>query len=156
MPTDWEAQYQRGETPWDKGAPHPGLIDWLETSRPNGPVLVPGCGVGHDVRALAATGVEVLGIDIAPSAVRAAAAVPRVGDERYEVADLFALPPHLRNAFALVWEHTCFCAIEPRLRLAYVEAVHGALLPNGQLLAVFYLDPGNDSPDEGPPFEVSI
>ena len=32
----------------------------------------------------------------------------------------------------------------------------GALKPGGKLLAIFYLDPGNDSPDEGPPFEVSI
>lgn len=156
MATDWESQYQKGETPWDKGAPSPGLIDWLSTARPEGPVLVPGCGTGHDVRALAATGVEVIGIDIAPSAVRAAAAHPRVGRERYEVADLFALPPRLRNAFALVWEHTCFCAIEPAQRPAYVEAVHGALQAGGQFLAVFYLDPGNDSPDEGPPFEVSL
>src|SRR5688572_16915575 len=138
MPTDWEAQYQREETPWDKGAPHPGLIDWLETNRPNSPVLVPGCGVGHDVRALAATGVDVTGIDLAPSAIRRAAASPRVASERYEIADLFALPRHLMNAFALVWEHTCFCAIEPRLRPAYVEAVHGALRPDGRLLAVFY------------------
>ena len=156
MPTDWEAQYQRGETPWDKGAPHPALIDWLETSRPHGPVLVPGCGVGHDVRALAATGVDVTGIDLAPSAIRNAAAYPRAAGERYEIADLFALPGHLKNAFALVWEHTCFCAIEPHLRPAYVDAIYGALRPDGRLLAVFYLDPGNDSPDEGPPFEVSI
>jgi hypothetical protein len=37
-----------------------------------------------------------------------------------------------------------------------VEAVALALKPRGRLLAIFYLDPGNDSPDEGPPFEVSI
>jgi hypothetical protein len=55
-----------------------------------------------------------------------------------------------------VWEHTCFCAIQPAQRPAYVEAVFEALRPGGQLLAMFYLDPGNDSPDEGPPFEVSI
>ena len=29
MPTDWEAQYQKGETPWEKGAPSPGLVDFL-------------------------------------------------------------------------------------------------------------------------------
>ena len=32
MPTDWEAQYQKGETPWDKGAPSPGLVDFLAPS----------------------------------------------------------------------------------------------------------------------------
>lgn len=156
MPTDWEAQYQKGETPWDKGAACPGLVDWLATAEVRSPVLVPGCGVGYDVRALAASDAEVLGIDIAPSAISAAEAWPRAGRERYELADLFALPPHLRGAFATVWEHTCFCAIDPAQRPAYVEAVHAALRPGGELLAIFFLDPGNDSPDEGPPFEVSL
>ncbi len=156
MPTDWEAQYQNVDTPWDKGAPCPGLLDYLAREEMRGPVLVPGCGVGHDVRALAACGVESVGIDIAPSAITAAEAWPRVGLEHYEVADLFALPAHLRGAFPSIWEHTCFCAIDPAQRPAYVEAVHAALRPGGELLAVFFLDPGNDSPDEGPPFEVSL
>jgi len=156
MPTDWEAQYQKSETPWDKGAPSPGLVDFLAHESVTGRVLVPGCGAGHDVRALAAAGAEVLGLDVAPSAIRAADAYARAGREHYELADLFALPNHLREAFDWVWEHTCFCAIDPSRRADYVAAVHGALLPGGRLLAIFYLDPGNVSPDEGPPFEVSI
>lgn len=156
MPTDWEAQYQKGETPWEKGAPSPGLVDFLVEQRVEGRVLVPGCGLGHDVRALAAQGAEVVGLDIAPSAVEAARATPAVGGERYELGNLFALPEPMRGAFDWVWEHTCFCAIDPSLRAAYVEAVHGALKPGGHLLAIFYLDPGNESPDEGPPFEVSL
>ena len=156
MPTDWEDQYRRGETPWEKGAPSPGLADFLALEPVHGRVLVPGCGLGHDVRALAGTADEVFGIDIAPSAVAAARAVPPVGRERYELADLFALPSSWHGSFDWVWEHTCFCAIHPSQRAAYVEAVAGALRPGGRLLAIFYLDPGNDSPDEGPPFEVSI
>ena len=156
MPTDWEAQYQKGETPWDKGAPSPGLLDFLAHDALRGRVLVPGCGAGHDVRAIAAHADEVVGIDIAPSAIAAARTFPPAGRERYELADLFALPPALRGSFDWVWEHTCFCAIDPAMRAAYVEAVAGALKPGGHLLAIFYLDPGNDSPDQGPPFEVSI
>jgi len=156
MPTDWEAQYQKGETPWDKGAPSPGLIDFLATEPLTGRVLVPGCGAGHDVRAIAKTADEVIGLDIAPSGIAAAERFPRVGCERYELGDLFALPSHLRGAFDWGWEHTCFCAIDPAQRAAYVEAVAIALKSRGRLLAIFYLDPGNDSPDKGPPFEVSI
>lgn len=154
--TDWEAKYQAGDTPWDKGAPSPGLIDYLAEEPVRGRVLVPGCGMGHDVRALAAAADEVVGIDVAPSAIAAANAFPRVGGEHYELVDLFNLPAEMRGSFDWVWEHTCFCAIDPKMRSAYVEAVAGALKPGGKLLAVFYLDPGNDSPDEGPPFEVSV
>ena len=156
MGTDWEDHYRRGETPWDKGEASRGLVEFLENDAFGGRVLVPGCGVGHDVRALAATAAEVVGIDIAPSGIAAARAFPARGSERYEVADLFDLPANLRGCFDGVWEHTCFCAINPSQRPAYVAAVAGALRPGGELLAIFYLDPGNDSPDEGPPFEVSL
>lgn len=156
MPTDWEDHYLRGDTPWEKGAPSPPLMDFLAAESVQGRVLVPGCGLGHDVRALAAQGAEVIGLDIAPGAVEAARAFPSAGDERYELADLFALPPHLRGSFDWVFEHTCFCAIDPAQRPAYVEAVAGALRPGGKVLAVFYLDPGQSSPEAGPPFEVSL
>jgi SAM-dependent methyltransferase len=156
MPTDWEAQYQKGETPWEKGAPSPGLVDFLATEPVRGSVLVPGCGFGHDVRALTSTADAVVGFDLSTSAIAAARRLPRVGGERYVQGDLFALPADLRGAFDWVFEHTCFCAIDPALRPAYVEAVAGALRPRGKLLAVFYLDPGHASPDEGPPFGVSL
>ncbi len=155
MPTDWESRYQTKDMPWEKGAPSPGLVDYLSSEPVRGRVLVPGCGLGHDVRALAATADEVVGIDIAPSAVKGARGFPTVGGESYELTDLFALPPHLRGSFDWVWEHTCFCAIDPALRAAYVAAVAGALRPGGHLLALFYLDPGQDHPDDGPPFGVS-
>ena len=156
MPTDWEDHYERGETPWEKGGPSPGLVDFLAVEPVRGKVLVPGCGFGHDVRALAATAQEVVGLDLAASALTGARKFPRAGAETYVQGDLFALPPELRGAFDWVFEHTCFCAIDPKQRPAYVEAVAGALKSDGKLLAVFYLDPGNNSPDEGPPFEVSV
>ncbi|MEA3212494.1 MAG: hypothetical protein QOE70_5551 [Chthoniobacter sp.] len=156
MPTDWEAQYQKGDTPWDKGAPSPALVDFLVQEPVRGRVLVPGCGVGHDVRALAASGAEAVGLDIAPAAIQAALGFAKAGREQYERGDLFALPAYFRGAFAWVWEHTCFCAIDPAMRPAYVEAVASALQPGGTLQAIFYLDPGHDNPADGPPFGVSI
>jgi SAM-dependent methyltransferase len=155
MSTDWEAHYQRGETPWDKGAPSPGLVDFLARHPVRGRVLVPGCGFGHDVRALAATAQEVVGLDLAPSAVSGAEALPKVGGERYVLGDFLNPVPGEMRGFDWVWEHTCFCAISPSQRPTYVRAVASALRPGGEFLAVFYLDPGNSSPEEGPPFEVS-
>jgi SAM-dependent methyltransferase len=155
MPTDWEEQYQKGDTPWDKGAPSPGLVDFLATEPLRGRVLVPGCGAGHDVRAIAHSAKEVVGVDVAPSAIELARGFLRVGGERYELANLFDLPASMRGSSDWVWEHTCFCAIEPALRPAYVAAVAGALRLGGGLLAIFYLDPGNDDPSAGPPYGVS-
>ncbi len=155
MSTDWEQRYNEGNMPWEKGAPHPGLVEFLKRNPVHGSVLVPGCGTGHDVRALAATADEVVGLDIAPSAVARAKQHPVVGGERYMLGDLFALPPKLRGAFDFVFEHTCFCAIDPSRRADYVNAIAGALKPGGHLLAIFYLDPGLDPGESGPPFGVT-
>jgi SAM-dependent methyltransferase len=155
MSTDWESRYVTGDVPWDKGSAHPGLIAFLKSNPVHGRVLVPGSGLGHDARALAATADEVVGLDISPSAVKAAKAHPTVGGERYVPGDLFALPPPLRGAFDVVFEHTCFCAIPPERRADYVSAVASALAPGGLVLAVFYLDPGLDPGESGPPFGVT-
>ena len=155
MSTDWESRYRTGDMPWEKGAAHPALIAFLKSNPVHGRVLVPGCGLGHDVRALAATADEVVGLDLAPSAVKGAKAHPAVGGERYVQGDFFALPPSLRGAFDVVFEHTCFCAINPEHRADYVSAVASALVPGGLLLAVFYLDPGLDPGESGPPFGVT-
>lgn len=156
MSTNWNEQYEKRDTPWEKGAPSPGLVDFLATEPVRGRVLVPGCGFGHDVRALAATADEVVGLDIAALAVERADGFPKAGHERYVHGNLFDLPAEMRGSFDWVFEHTCFCAIHPTLRETYVKSVAAALKPGGRYLAVFYLDPGNDSPDEGPPFEVSL
>ncbi len=155
MNADWEQKYTEGDTPWEKGAAHPALIAFLKSHPVHGRVLVPGCGTGHDVRALAATADEVVGLDIAPSAITRAKAQPAVGGERYQLGDLFALPPSLREKFDVVFEHTCFCAIVPSRRTDYVASVAGALKPGGHLLAIFYLDPGLDPGESGPPFGVT-
>jgi len=155
MPTDWEERYRTGEMPWEKGAPHPALVAFLKSDPVRGRVLVPGCGLGHDVRALAATADEVIGLDIAPAAIRAAKAQPQVGGESYVKGDLFALPAAMHGSFDWVFEHTCFCAIDPDRRADYVAAVAGALRPDGHLLAVFYMIPGLDPGETGPPFGTS-
>jgi hypothetical protein len=151
---DWQAQYATGEIPWDEGAAHPALIDFItEAGRFQGRILVPGCGRGNDVRGVSTPGNRVLGLDIAPAALQAARAFPPAGAEEYRVADLFNLPPELRGCFDWVVEHTCFCAIDPALRPAYAAAVAGALKPGAHLLAIFYLDP---AVERHPPYGTSV
>ena len=147
---DWNRRYEEKDTPWDKGGAHPVLADMLAHGALSGRVLVPGCGTGHDVRELARRGLEAVGLDVAPLALERARAAAPVGAETYLLGDLFHLPPDLHGAFDGIFEHTCFCAIDPAKRAEYVSAVASALRPGGKLLAVFFLDPGNDG--AGPPF----
>ena len=146
----WEDRYQTNDMPWEKGAPSPGLVDFLEQEPRlhRGKVAVPGCGTGHDVRAWAQAGFEVFGFDIAPSAIRLA-------KERTEALHLtagFKAADFLRDEppsqFDWIFEHTLFCAIQPSERDAYVTALLRWLKPDGHYLAVNYLIPDQD----GPPF----
>ena len=157
---DWEKRYQTGDTPWEKGAPAPPLLEWMARRGPlRGNVLVPGCGSGYDVRAIAASQTsQVVGLDVAPSALDRARRFSLSGRESYQLANFFELPSGLLGRFEWVFEHTCFCAIDPRQRPDYVQAAVGALGPEGFLLAIFYLnpwDPGEAPAEGGPPFGVT-
>lgn len=154
MPTDWEAKYRAGDMRWEKGAPAPPLVEFLSRRTISGEVLVPGCGTGHDVRAIASQGASVLGIDIAPSAIRLATGIPRVGDERYLLADFLDLPAALAGRFDWLFEHTLFCAIEPDRREDYAARAAASLKPGGLFLAIFYINPKDPEPGE-PPYPVS-
>lgn len=146
----WEELYQKNDTPWEKGEASPGVVDFVEghPELARGTVLVPGCGTGHDVRVWAKAGFHVTGYDIAPSAVALA-------KEKTAAAFLtaeFKLGDFLRDEppqqFDWIFEHTCFCAIQPDERPLYVAAVQRWLKPDGNYLAVNYLIPDTD----GPPF----
>ena len=155
---DWERRYRTGDTPWDKGAPAPPLLEWIRIRGAlHGSVLVPGCGTGRDVRAIAAASPEaaVIGLDIAETAVDQARRFPLAGNEKYRLANLFDLPIELTNRFDWVFEHTCFCAIDPERRPEYVRVIKRALTAEGALLAIFFLnpwDPGEAPEGGGPPF----
>jgi len=146
----WENLYQIGDTRWDKGAPSPGLVDFLVANHdlPGETVCVPGGGTGHDACEWARAGFRVYGYDLAPSAVRCSL-------ERAQAAGLpasFRQADFLRDeppfAFDWIFEHTLFCAIQPAERDLYRRAVIRWLKPGGNYLAVNYLIPDQD----GPPF----
>ena len=153
---DWDARYVAGNTPWDKGAAHPALLARLKTLPIAGRVLVPGCGAGHDVRAIAAGGAAfVLGLDVAPSALNLALSFPKAGNECYQEGDFLtgnAVPP---GSFDVLFEHTCLCAIPPERRADYVRAAATALRDGGLLLAVFFINPENPNSDS-PPFRCDL
>ena len=149
---DWESRYTLGDTPWDKGLPHPALEEWLVKHPLCGKVLVPGCGAGHDVRAISENPDSlVVGMDIAPSAIQRARAHPATGSEIYVLGDFLAGEAAPLGPFDAIFEHTCFCAIPPTRRGDYVHAASAALRPGGIFLGVFFGNPENPDP-HSPPF----
>ncbi len=149
--TSWEQAYQDNFTPWDRGEPSPALVDFFERHEITGRVLVPGCGVGHDVAFLVSRGLDAVGLDIAPTAIeRAKARYPELA-ERFVLGDLF----ELKAPFDAVVEHTCLCALPPEWREKYREAVVGLLKPGGRLIGVFFINPEMDEGETGPPFGIS-
>lgn len=147
--TDWEARYLANDMPWEKGAPSPGLVDFLagHPDLQRGTVAVPGCGTGHDVRAWAEAGFTAFGFDIAPSAIRLANEKTPPGiSASYAIGDFLTDPPP--RPFDWLFEHTLFCAIPPARRDDYVRSSERWIKPGAHFLAVHYLIPDED----GPPF----
>ena len=157
--TNWDQRYQTGDMPWEKGQPVPALLELLAKHHAwgAGPVLVPGCGLGHDARALGVLDIPVVGLDISATAVALAREFPTTGQHSFEQGDFLDPAWRAGRELSAVWEHTCFCAIDPGQRADYAQAVAGCLPPGGLLAGVFFLtphDPGEDA--DGPPFGVTI
>jgi len=146
----WENLYQAGDLRWDKGAPSPGLVDFLAAhpGLPGETVCVPGGGTGHDAGEWARAGFRVYGYDIAPSAVQLSRERAQVNGwhAEFRIADFLRDEPPFQ--FDWLFEHTLFCAIQPTERELYVQAVRRWLKPGGNYLAINYLIPDT----EGPPF----
>lgn len=146
----WENLYQAGDLRWDKGAPSPGLVDFLAThpGLPGETVCVPGGGTGHDAGEWARAGFRVYGYDIAPSAVQLSRqrAQAQGWHAEFRLADFLRDEPPFQ--FDWLFEHTLFCAIQPGERELYLQAVRRWLKPGGNYLAINYLIPDTD----GPPF----
>jgi cyclopropane fatty-acyl-phospholipid synthase-like methyltransferase len=151
--TDWQERYQTEDTPWDKGEPAPGLVDWLkkQTLDPDARVLVPGCGRGHDASAWAKAGFDTTGMDLAEIALSDAR-------EKYEsLPNLAFFPGNFldekpQEPYDVIFEHTLYCAIDPVRREDYAKSLPNWLKPGGYFLAIHFIFPLDE---EGPPFGAS-
>jgi len=149
---DWDGAYERGDTPWDKGAPAPPLLEFLERTPLAGRVLVPGCGIGHDARAIAEAGAdEVVGVDIAERAVEEAREVNGREGLSFELGDFLQLPERHVGVYDWVFEHTCISGLHPSLLSDYAGSVGRALKPGGRYLAIFFLTPWDEGETQEPP-----
>jgi SAM-dependent methyltransferase len=159
--TDWNQRYEVGDTPWEKGHAAPPLLELLDKMKSSiwgvGPVLVPGCGTGHDVRAISALGLKTLGLDLAPIAIEKANESTSDKNAAYELGDFLDPAWRAGKTFSAIWEHTCYCAIHPSRRPDYAAACKDLIAPGGHIIGVFFLTPNDPGEkNDGPPFNASI
>ena len=152
----WEKHYNEGTTRWDLGQAAPPFVSLLNSPQaPSaGKVAVLGCGRGYDALLFAQHGFEAIGFDFATSAIADATALSGASKikAKFLQRDIFDLPAEFPNYFNYVLEHTCFCAIDPNQRSAYVKLVKNILQPQGELIALFWAHtrPG------GPPYGTTL
>jgi thiopurine S-methyltransferase len=154
-PDYWNHLYEEeGRPGWDMDGATPLVEELLDLARPLGlrpgcDLVVPGCGYGHDAAALEALGFAVMGLDFAPLAIQGA--MHRYGDRvAWSQADWFATK---LGPWAAIFDHTCFVAMDPVRRPAYVQACADHLRDGGLWMAVLFHDVKGRP---GPPHAIPI
>lgn len=160
-PTGWfdrlYAAANAGETriPWDRGAPHPLLVEWAEASGVRGPgrALVVGCGLGFDSEYVAGVGFETTAFDVSPTAVETTRRRYPDSVVRYEVADVLDLPATWDSNFDLVVECLTVQSLPERVRGAAIDGIARLVAPGGALLVVAAAREDGE-PADGPPWPL--
>lgn len=147
--TTWDSSYTGGQPPWDIGRPQDAFVELADAGEIGSPVLDSGCGTGEHTLMLAEHGLTAMGIDVAPTAIRAAR---RKADERgldvtFEVGDVLALD-RLDRTFAAVVDSGVFHVFDDADRARYVTSLAAALDPGGvlHLMCFSELTPGDMGP----------
>lgn len=160
-PQYWSSRYRSGDTPWDLGRETPALqallqrVDFPHPTHFYQPhVAVPGCGYGHDALLVAEHGYRVAAIDFASEPLEYLQQMARLRGLSIDTvcSDVFTLPLHYHEHFDIVYEYTCYCAIDPSRRQEYATCIAAILKPNGILAGLFF--PLDDLERIGPPFTV--
>ncbi|PNW83917.1 hypothetical protein CHLRE_04g215600v5 [Chlamydomonas reinhardtii] len=162
---EWSAGVGKGQR-WDCSAPSPSLVDLLKSGKVNVTgqrVFVPGCGRGYDLPVFRTAGAaQVVGLELAPSAVREAQAylaelqLPAADAAAIEMipGDFFKFADP-KGAFDLGFDYTFGCAMHPTMRLDWAATWAKNVKSGGTLVTlVFPINPAAD-PNVGPPFPIS-
>jgi len=157
----WQQRFENGDIPWDRGAADDQLHRWLADGTITGgdAVLVPGCGRGWEVEALAERGLRVTGIDYAPAALAACAERLQVRQLHADLVEADVLHWQPQAPADVIYEQTCLCALHPDHWTAYAAQLHRWLRPGGRLAALFIQVQRAGAAQghvDGPPYHVDI
>lgn len=144
----WEASYLQGPAPWDVGFPQPAIVRVAAAGGFTAPVLDVGCGTGENALHIASGGSEVMGVDVAPTALALARAKAGARGVRAEFAPADALHlEKLRRRFRTVLDCGLFHTFDEQEREPYVASLASVTEPGGTLYVLCFSDEG---PGTGP------
>ncbi|WP_019928647.1 class I SAM-dependent methyltransferase [Nocardia sp. BMG111209] len=144
----WDDSYRDGPAPWDVGAPQPAVVRTAAAGGFTGSVLDAGCGSGDNTLHIAATGVPVLGVDVAETALALARekAAARGLAAEFATADALHLD-RLHRDFDTVLDCGLFHTFDATERPVYLASLASVIRPGGTLYLLCLSDIG---PELGP------
>ena len=134
--------YKNQTPPWVIGEPQPVIVDLAAAGAISGRVLDVGCGTGEHTILLARGGLDVLGIDGAPTAVEQARrnAADQGVDARFEVADALSLGDS--PGYDTIVDSALFHIFDDGDRATYVRSLHAATRPGAAVFVLALSDAG--------------
>lgn len=174
MHEQWLQRWREGRIGFHRHDTHPALVHfWPQLGIPAGTkVLVPLCGKSLDMHWLADAGYPVLGVELAPDAIRqffdeqegrrtqdgvsryrqSGFAVARQGKVELWQGDFFHLHIHQVNEIGAFYDRASLIALPPATRQRYAFHLAQLLSPGAQGLLVSL---HHNERHQGPPYSVS-
>jgi SAM-dependent methyltransferase len=143
----WQNRYLSNQAGWDLGSASDPIIQYVnQLINKDISILIPGCGNAYEAEYLIKNGFhDVTVIDLAEAPLaNLKNRVPEFPASKLLKGDFF----ELNKQFDLIIEQTLFCAIDPKLRQAYIKKMSDLLTVNGKFVGLLF----NREFEGGPPF----
>jgi SAM-dependent methyltransferase len=152
---DWDSTYQQDTLPpWSIGRPQPELTPLIGHGKIRSDVLDAGCGHAALSLILAARGYTVVGLDVSPNAVAAAAAAAAeqgLSTATFAQADMTSFRGY-DGRFSTVLDSGLLHSLPPEKRQDYLESIFRAAAPGASLyILCFAAGVFGDDPDRPGP-----
>lgn len=164
------AVWSKGLAPgqaFDICTPSPVLVQYIQEGKvPEGRALVPGCGRGYDVTALASPTRKTFGWEISPTGIEAAKKrlnelsteeCPHKENTIFELVNFFDVVPSTdAEKFDFIYDYTFLCALGPSIRQDWARKMSELMKPGGELLTLIFPINADREGTIHPPFPVTL